>query len=236
MITMASSMDKQGVRDRRFAGLARRPLYCGRQGEQGVVLLIALIVLVAMTLAGLALVRSVDTGNVVAGNLAFKQTATLAADAGTEAAINFLMPLNGTADTYTDKPTSGYYATSQDTLDLTGASNDPSRALVDWDNNNCNGVAASACVKASDTIVDAATGNTVRYIINRLCQSTGDSNSASNSCVTYTAVGSSSPKRGEFKYGDDKRFEPLPAVYYRITSRVKGPRNTVSFVQTLVHF
>lgn len=217
----------------RFANRSRHVI---RRHERGVVLLIALIVLVAMTLAGLALVRSVDTGNVVAGNLAFKQTATMAADAGTEAAIAYLTPLNGTADTYADKPTSGYYATSQDTLDLTGASNDPSRARVDWDNDNCSGVTASACVKPSDTIVDAATGNTVRYIINRLCQSAGDSNSASNSCVTYTATGSTSPKRGEMKYGDDKRFEPLPAVYYRVTSRVKGPRNTVSFVQTLVHF
>src|SRR4051794_33864237 len=49
--------------------------------QQGVVLLIALIVLVAMTLAGIGLVRSVDTGNMVAGNLAFKQGATLAGDA-----------------------------------------------------------------------------------------------------------------------------------------------------------
>lgn len=204
--------------------------------QNGVVLLIALIVLVAMTLAGIGLVRSVDTGNMIAGNLAFKQGTTLAADAGTNAAIDYLTPLNGTATPYTDQVSSGYYATSQDTLDRTGASNDPTRARVDWDDNNCNGVTTPACIKPSSAVSDNATGNSVRYIIHRLCQSTGDSNAASNTCVTYKAASTTSPKRGELKYGDDKRFEPLPAVYYRITSRAKGPRNTVSFIETMIHF
>jgi Tfp pilus assembly protein PilX len=201
-----------------------------------VVLLIALIVLVAMTLAGIALVRSVDTGNMVAGNLSFKQGTTLAADAGVEAAIAYLMPLNGTHTPYEDHAAFGYYATSHETVDLTGASNDPNRARVDWDNNDCSGVTASACIKPASADTDDATGNSVRYIIHRLCRSTGDSNATSNSCVTYKSSSSISPKRGELKYGDDKRFEPLPAVYYRITSRARGPRNTVSFVETMIHF
>jgi flagellin-like protein len=41
--------------------------------ERGVVLIIALIVLVAMTLVAIGTLRSVDTSNVVAGNLGFKQ-------------------------------------------------------------------------------------------------------------------------------------------------------------------
>jgi Tfp pilus assembly protein PilX len=43
-----------------------------KHAQQGVVLLMALIMLVALTLAGIALVRSVDTTNLIAGNLAFK--------------------------------------------------------------------------------------------------------------------------------------------------------------------
>src|SRR4051812_10143783 len=58
--------------------------------QGGVVLFIALVVLVAMSLAGIAMVRSVDTGSLVAGNMAFKQGATLAGDAGTELAISWL--------------------------------------------------------------------------------------------------------------------------------------------------
>jgi len=50
--------------------------------QQGIVLPITLIVLVAMTLAGIALLRSIDTSSIIAGNLAFKQSATASGDAG----------------------------------------------------------------------------------------------------------------------------------------------------------
>ncbi|MEW5943891.1 MAG: hypothetical protein AB1710_08580 [Pseudomonadota bacterium] len=203
------------------------------RGERGVVLIIALIALVAMTLAGIAMVRSVDTGNLVAGNLAFKQGATLAGDSGIEAAITWLTSVAGTANSYNDQPASGYYATSQDNLDLT--SRDPARAWVDWNFDNCGGASIPACI-APAAPVSAAGGNTVTYIIHRLCLSSGDPNAAGNSCANYQASSSTSPKRGELRYGDDKRFEPLPVEYYRITSRVVGPRNTVSYVETILHF
>lgn len=207
--------------------------------QSGVVLFIALIVLVAMTLAGIALVRSVDTGNIIAGNLAFKQGATLAGDAGTEAGITWLQAVAGSSSSYADQAAAGYYSTSQDTLDMTGSSNDPNRARVDWDFNSCSGAIIptqiSACITPAPAI-SAGAGNTVTYIIHRLCQSPGDPNSIGNSCANYKSTSSTSPKKGELKYGDDKRFEPLPKEYYRITSRTVGPRNTVSFVETIIHF
>ena len=202
--------------------------------QQGVVLLIALIVLVAMTLAGIGLVRSVNTGNMVAGNLAFKQGATLAGDAGTEAAIGWLTPLNGDAVLYVNNAAAGYYATSQATLDPTNSHSAATVPAVDWDDNNCSGLAFSICVKPAPAITVG--DNSVSYIIHRLCQIEADPNNVGNTCVTYQSGSSTSPKRGELKYGDDKRFEPLPGPYYRIISRVKGPRNTISFVETMIHF
>lgn len=206
-----------------------------RHQQQGVVLLITLIALVAMTLAAIALIRSVDTGNVVAGNLAFKQSATLAGDAGTETAVNWLQSRAGTSASFNDDAANAYYATSQDSLDMTGSSGDPNRSLVDWDFNDCNGAAASACIFPSQPI-DAGAGNQVNYIIHRLCQSSGDPNSIANSCATFQSESSLSPKRGEIKVGEEKRFESTPVEYYRITSRIKGPRNTISYVETIVHF
>lgn len=206
-----------------------------RRRQQGVVLLITLISLVAMTLAAIALIRSVDTGNVVAGNLAFKQSATLAGDTGTEAAVNWLRSRAGTSASFNDDAANAYYATSQDSLDMTGSSGDPAKALVDWDFNDCNGAAASACVFPS-LPVDAGAGNQVNYIIHRLCKSSGDPNSIANSCASFQSESSLSPKRGEIKVGEEKRFESTPVEYYRITSRIKGPRNTVSYVETIVHF
>ncbi len=58
--------------------------------QRGVVLLLALIMLVAMTLAGIVLYRQIGTGLIIARNLSFKRTATVAADRGIEAARTWL--------------------------------------------------------------------------------------------------------------------------------------------------
>lgn len=88
---MMPHLDTKAVRARAL----RRYAKPGKQ--RGVVLLIALIALVALTLAGIALVRSVDTGNVIAGNLAFKQAALQVSDTGTEAALTALTTITTTS-------------------------------------------------------------------------------------------------------------------------------------------
>ena len=66
--------------------------------QRGVVLLIALIMLVAMTLAAIGMMRSVDTGTVIAGNMAFKQATLSATDVGTNAAFTTLMSVANSAN------------------------------------------------------------------------------------------------------------------------------------------
>ena len=61
-----------------------------RTGQQGVSLIFALIALLLIGLSTLALVRSVDTGSLVLGNMSFKQDATAAADQGVRTAFNWL--------------------------------------------------------------------------------------------------------------------------------------------------
>ena len=58
--------------------------------QRGVVLFIALLVMVALSLAGIALIRSTDTATIVTGNLAFKQAAASAVDRSIEQAIDAL--------------------------------------------------------------------------------------------------------------------------------------------------
>ena len=82
-----------------------------RTKQTGVVLFIALIVLVAMTLAGIAMIRSTDTGNVVAGNIAFRQAALQEADVGVDAAYTALTTSSITPTTTTAGPR--YYAIMQ---------------------------------------------------------------------------------------------------------------------------
>ena len=59
--------------------------------QSGVVLFIALIVLVALSLAGLATMRSVDTAALVASNIGFRQAAVHSADQGIQTAYNWLI-------------------------------------------------------------------------------------------------------------------------------------------------
>ena len=117
--------------------------------------MMALIVLVAMTLAGIALVRSVDTSNIIAGNLAFKQSATNSGDTGVEAAATWLAA-NSAALT-NDALGSGYSSTFRPAL----------AANQTWDNYWNTVLAANNQVVTMPT--DPATGNTVAYAIQRMC-------------------------------------------------------------------
>jgi type IV pilus assembly protein PilX len=185
--------------------------------QHGIVLLIALLVLVAMSLAGIALVRSVYTTNIIAGNIAFQQAATNSADTGIEAAITWLQQNSGCATTCTltdNKYENGYSAHR----------GDPS-AGQSWEGFWKTLVDANRVV----TLPQDASGNRVSYTIHRLCNGTGAPDDAG--CAVAPAIFSSSA--GNDQSNPDQVDAPTK-VYYRITSRVSGPRNTVSFVQAVV--
>src|ERR1700675_4463262 len=73
---------------RSFSQRARAPQLRTRQ--RGTILIIALIVLVAMTLAGIATMRSVDTATIMAGNIGLRQASVNAADQGIQPGVNWL--------------------------------------------------------------------------------------------------------------------------------------------------
>jgi len=193
--------------------------------QNGLALVVALIVLIAMSLAGTAIVRSVDTSFLIAGNLAFRRGATTSADAGVEAARTWLLANNGSG-LYGDKADQGYYATSQDALDLTGnATKGNASDDLDW-------TAAGTEVKCLAT--DAG-GNTACYVIHRLCDATGSLDAAT--CSTQqTARGGSSmgATRPMGTYQERSWSEAATMGYYRVTVRVTGPRENTSFVQAFL--
>lgn len=206
--------------------------------QAGISLVITLVALVMMSLAAVALMRNVDTTNLVAGNLAFKQATTSAADLGTESAITWLQNNNAGLTLYNDNTGSGYYATSLTNLDVGGKSSNAARALADWKGDNCAyaaGGSYAACVRTSAALT--ANGYTTRYLITRMCKTTGDPNAAGNGCARPVSNSAGqSPKRGELKYGEDKRFATPSGPYFRIVVRSEGPRNTISYTESYVHF
>jgi Tfp pilus assembly protein PilX len=209
-----------------------------KQAQRGISLVIVLIALLIMSLAAVALVRSVDTGLLITGNLGFKQAATLVSDSSAEAAITWLQTNNSGTTLYSDNTTAGYYSTSLDTLDVSGKSSNAARAVADWNNDNCATISGSysTCIDAASA--STSNGYTTNYLITRLCKTAGDPNLTTNSCIkqSTTSTSTTSPKRGEVKYGEDKRFTGSSGPFYRIVVRTKGPRNTISYTETYIHF
>ncbi len=203
---------------------------------RGAGLVVALVVLVVMSLGALALVRAVASGLLVAGNFAFREAAVLAAESGSELAINWLSERAATAELFADQPDAGYYASLPVGLSLSGQANTNVSAYVDWDDDQCAGLSGIRCFTAASALPIDAAGNRVRYVIHRLCRTTGSSDAAANSCLLFRSAQGGSSNRGQLSYGASKRFQSSDTVYYRITVHVRGPRNTTALVQTLVHY
>ncbi len=205
--------------------MQRRLLNRARSAQRGVVLILAIVVLVAMSLAALALMRSVNTGNRVAGNLAFQQSATLSADAGVEAAVAWLeqnrisgvLWNNATASSTGTNTTGGGYS----------ASNTTPTTATNWDTWWSAAVAANTVNKLAP---DSA-GNTVQYAITRLCNAAGD---PSGNIGCQTAPNADPTSGGSKGAGGNQPITAQVQYYYRITVRVDGVRSTVSYVQVVV--
>ena len=215
--------------------------------HRGVSLLFALIALVALSLASLALVRSIDTGALVLGNIGFKQDATVAGDQATDQAINWLK--NNLASLNDDAPASGYYASTKELnadksntrVDATGQQypNDVSRKLIDWENDTkCNYATEKTFASCTLKSMSAGTinGNQARYTIFRLCASAGDpGDEINNSCAAPLRSASGSTSKGGISYGKGP-LSGVGSVYYRVVVRVQGARNTTSVIESIVNF
>ena len=188
------------------------------RAQRGVTLIIALIVLVAMTLAGVAMMRSVDTGTIVVGNIAFRQATVHSADQGLQAAYSFIAASAGGTVLYNDDNiigvgSKGYWSSS------------PSDEL-DWMDLNVWNKAAVVNAGNPD-----AGGNVVYYMIHRLCLNPNVANTATTCAATpdNTAISGEGIDLSSANY-----FTRPPATHYRVTAKSVGPRNSISIVQTLI--
>jgi type IV pilus assembly protein PilX len=200
--------------------------------QRGVVLFIALLVMVALSLAGIALIRSADTATIVAGNLAFKQSAASAVDRSFEQAVQDLFdpkpdPTTSSpaiTDKTADLVVRNYYACVQDAgggcLPAGSAIPEIPAAL------ETKAKFASAGLNAGLVPVDAA-GNTSYYVIERMCAGPG-APVGSNCNLSSAALGADA---------GTQHYEALSRpgdAYYRVTVRVEGPRNTVAYAQAIL--
>jgi type IV pilus assembly protein PilX len=210
--------------------------------QRGLSLVFALLALAAISLAAVALVRSVDSGSLVIGNLGFKQDTTRAADRAAETARAWLavasasLAADGAAGT-------GYYAQVPPNLDPTGQTTSAARrmAVINWgDPDSCACVAAGTCstcaiAPSNEFLLNEGTVR-ARYVITRLCPSAG-APSDTNACAQPAGLNlENNPANSGESYGDQHaQMQTAQAPYYRIIVRTVGGRNTVSFTETIVH-
>jgi len=193
------------------------------RGQRGVVLFIALLVMVALALAGIALIRSADTATIVAGNLAFKQATASAVDLSIERAVADLFGPTADpkvsnpviTDKTVDRPDKNYFASVR--LKAGSIPEIPDELLT------------STAAKASLTPVSLTADPTTTsyYVIERMCANPGPALS-SNCNLSSQGLGADAGTQhyeGLVRPGD---------AFYRVTVRVEGPRNTVAYAQAIL--
>ncbi|MEW6513969.1 MAG: hypothetical protein AB1443_08210 [Pseudomonadota bacterium] len=214
--------------------------------QRGVVLFLALIALVAMSLAAVALMRSVDTGTIIAGNLAFKQSAVTSGDSGPEGAIAWLA--NTAAANASDPRVDPLHPFNNDAPGTAYFSSISLAAPLDlfaeatWTANSAPATGNLYDAQGNeyyDLAHTKPTGNTVRYIIQRMCRTPNQLLSEAD-CLFGGVPGSGDPM-GVGGGGGQNPNAAAPEVnqagnpIYRITARVIGPKNTVSYIQAYAY-
>lgn len=194
-------------------------------GQRGTVLFLALIVLTAMLLSGIALFRTADSGILMAGNIALQKSAVRQGDRGIEAAIAWLETNAGAVALHEEPSEPGYV----DTLFyVANALNDQPAAGQGW-LGWWNGYAATHAPAV--LLADPNTGHAVSYLIMRLCSANGATNAPGMYCARAPSM---ETEGGSQRAGVAGQLERPGAVFYRIVARIDGPRNTTAFVESIV--
>jgi hypothetical protein len=110
-------------------------------------------------------------------------------------------------------PVNAYFAVWDNTFDPT---------TYDW-------AAAGNFVQATE---DDGTGNEIRYVVHRMCSLAGAIDVAGQQCVLAQPLNAG----GSYQVSGLTAGVGVSKIpYYRITARVQGPRNTLSYVQVMVY-
>lgn len=176
--------------------------------QRGLALPVMLIVLVVMLVTSVYLLKSSNSTTMTASNMAYDASLSRAADLGLHAAFDWLSTTSRDNKVLLneDSPANGYSATL-----------DPAQP-----------VASSGFWTDKRTLDDGA-GNTVEYVIHRMCAMPLPYDDANNACVqtsANTAALGTAVALGESLASDAPTYATTPQVHYVITARIKGARGT----------
>jgi hypothetical protein len=189
-----------------------------RGAQHGVVLLMVLVSIVILLLAAVALVHSTGTGLFAAGNLGFRRDLVNQSGRAISAAMTQFATVS---DVTNDLATANYSSTVLPADGFpSGSSSTPTHGIPkvlmnpsSFDSTYPNG-----------KIFDATTQVTLRYVIDRLCTTSGPPDPST--CMVSSTVSDKGGTNWLTKAGGSS------TPVYRISVLLIGPRNTQAFVQT----
>ncbi|MEF7612765.1 PilX N-terminal domain-containing pilus assembly protein [Aquincola sp. MAHUQ-54] len=174
--------------------------------QQGVTLIVVLVLLLVTLLGGLSMARMSEVGSLVAGNVAFKERALQASEVGVNTAFAAVLALaNDNGDQ------GGWYSATL------RAPNEDGVPAVDWD-------------RMPLVQVGSRGEFQVRYFVDRQCTA------AIVSDVMRQCLLRESASKGAVSANNDgtDALDPAAGQQFRITVRVTGPGGSTTFVQSLV--
>ena len=183
--------------------------------QRGIVVFVALIAVVLMSLAAVGLMRSVNTSTMVVGNLAFRQAAQSVASSAVERAVYDMFQPGTIATPNNHDLNRNYYAFVQPGENAMGVP-----AVLQ----------STAAYPGTFQQMTDSGGNTARYVIERMCLPAANGLDAQGRWCEMIP-----PKQGIGLQGNIQfniNLDPVP--YYRMTVRVDGPNNSVTFAQAML--
>jgi type IV pilus assembly protein PilX len=197
--------------------------------QRGVVLLFTLIALVILLVASIALVRSLNTSLFTAGNIGFKRDLQ---NQGERAVNQVLTAFDAggalaSIEKRKDHLPNSNYSASFLTTNAYGIPDILSKSDTDF-----------AAVWSAPDIDVADQKIKVRYVVDRLCNSTGDEQDlGAGGCILADNAASPGTSASNLQNAEKSLGVGLAgavpiSVVYRISIRVTGPRNTQSFFQS----
>lgn len=197
--------------------------------ESGFVLILALIILVIITLSSVAMMVSLRAGVSAAGNIAFRQAATRVGDIAVEDGLQWLVA--NAVGTNLNSDRTGYYATHNGVAGGCSATAAFTPQSYDFANNAC-------ALQHGSTV----SGYSIYYVIHRMAATGGlglPCTDAMAECMFAPVASSAGIAPGSTHVSGQSYQTAITntagLVYYRITVKVKGPRNNNRYVQAFVY-
>jgi type IV pilus assembly protein PilX len=195
-----------------------------RHAQRGVILLYGLIVLAIMLIGAAAMVRSMNTSLVNAGNIGFKRDITNQAERASATVLTLMQ--TGALATVSARQASSTASNYSATILATNAQGLPNVLVDDT------GFATVGVTSNDIAVTDQAI--TLRWVVDRLCVNTGvaDASHCTMANDPSPVGGSGSDLINAIDTTSGGAGALARRVVYRVSIRVTGPRSTQAFFQT----